>query len=143
MGIYNFLKGNSRLLIWVFLGLMAFMAYNQNQARKIDAQRIQSLETTVTQLSVTVNQMANTIQQTAELMQRVNQLASDWETRQQTIHDNNEKNKQANANDLKANDMGSIRIPDSVISRLRESAEAARTAADSAAVHADAASTDR
>jgi len=138
MAIYNFLKGNSRLLVWVFLGVMAFMAYNQSQARKLDAQRIATLETTVTQMSNTVNQMALTMQQTASLMQKFNQMASDWETQKPQIESRNESRKQANSNDLKKSDVGSILIPDSVIKRLQESAESAKSAANSAAIRGDA-----
>lgn len=137
MAIYNFLKGNSRLLVWVFLGVMAFLAYNQSQERKIDAQRIASLETTVTQMSNTVNQMAQTMQQTAELMQKFNQMANDWEKQKTGIESRTNAAKQANEDDLKKTDVGAVRIPDSVIKRLQESADAARTAASSAAVRAD------
>lgn len=138
MAIYNFLKGNSRLLIWVFLGAMAFLAYNQSQERKIDAQRIESLEGTVRQMSNTVNQMAQTMQQTAELMQKFNQMATDWESQKSGIESRNEATKAANGSDLKKSDIGSMRIPDSVINRLQQTAESARSAADRASIRADA-----
>lgn len=139
MGIYNFLKGNSRLLVWLFLGVMAFLAYNQSQERKIDAQRIASLETTVNQMSKTVDQMAATMQQTAELMQKFNQMASDWESQKNAIDSRNQKSKQANEDDLKKTDVGAVLIPQSVIKRLQESADAAKNAANRAAIRGDAA----
>lgn len=137
MVIFNFLKNNSRILVWVFLGLMVFWAWNQSQERKMDAQRIAALENTVTQLSSTVNQMAITMQQTADLMQRFNTMAASWEEQRQTIAKGAENDKAANTKDLQANNVGAMRIPDSVINRLRGSAEAAKSAADSAAVSAD------
>lgn len=138
MGIYKFLVGNSRLLIWVFIGVMVFWGYNQAQQRKLDAQRIQTLETTVTQLSATVSQMADTMTQTAALMQKFNQMAEGFETEKARIQAQAGKDKAANEKDLSAADVGAVRIPDSVIKRLQQSADAARSASGSATLSADA-----
>lgn len=142
MALFNFLKNNSRLLIWAFVGLMVFWGWNQSQERKLDAQRIATLETTVAQMSSTVTQMALTMQQTAELMQKFNSMASDWEARKGEISNDASRDRQANQNDLQKTDVGTMRIPDSVINRLRESADAARNAANSANVSANAAKPD-
>ena len=142
MAIYKFLTGNSRLLIWVFIGLMAFWGYSQSQERKLDAQRIQTLESTVTQLSKTVNQMADTMTQTAALMQKFNQMADTFNKQSAAIQDGARKDKAANEKDLNAAQVGAVRIPDNVIKRLQQSAASARSASDSANVHADAAKPD-
>lgn len=143
MAIFNFLKGNSKLLIWAFLAVMVFWAWNQSQERKLDAQRIASLEGTVQQMSATVNQLASTMQQTAELMQKFNQMADSWERQKGQITAQAGQDKKQNEQELKAADVGSVRIPDSVIKRLQQSAAAARNAADSADVSANPAKPDQ
>ncbi len=143
MAIYNFLTKNSRLLVWLFIGLMAFWGWNQAQERKLDAQRIVTLETTVNQLSQTVNQMADTMAQTAALMQKFNQMADEFSRRDAQIKSGAARDKAANEKDFQAGDVGDIRIPDTVIDRLQKSAAAARAASGSAAVSANAAESDR
>lgn len=137
MGIYNFLVKNSRLLIWAFIGVMLFWGWNQAQERKLDAQRIQTLETTVTQLSQTVNQMADTMTQTAALMQKFNQMADRFNQLDAGIQNGAKRDKAANEKDLSASDVGAVRIPDTVIQRLQQSAEAARAASGSDASSAN------
>lgn len=132
MALYNFLVKNSKLLIWAFIGVMIFWGYNQAQERKIDARRIATLETTVTQMSNTVNQMAETMQQTAALMEKFNQMADSWEHQKAEIKSDQSREKASNEKIMQGSAVGSARIPDGVIDGLRRSADSARKASDSA-----------
>jgi len=143
MGIRNFLVSNSRLLIWAFIGIMLFWGWNQAQERKLDAQRIQTLETTVTQLSQTVNQMADTMTQTAALMAKFNQMADKFNQADAAIKSGAKQDKAANEKELSATQVGAVRIPDSVIKRLQQSADSARATSGSTAAGADTAKSDR
>lgn len=132
MALYNFLIKNARLLVWVFVAVMLFWGYSQSKERELDAQRIQTLESTVTQLSSTVTQLADTMQQTAALMTRFNQMADDWEKQKNGNALQTEQQREANRKSAKDAGLDSVRIPDSIIDGMRQTAAEAANVAGSA-----------
>lgn len=132
MALYNFLIKNSRLLVWVFVAVMLFWGYSQSKERELDAQRIQTLESTATQLSSTVTQLADTMQQTAALMTRFNQMADDWEKQKNGNALRTDEQREANRKAAKDSGLDSVRIPDSIIDGMRQTAAEAANVAGSA-----------
>lgn len=126
MAIFKFISGKSRVMLWVFLALMMFWAYSQSQARKLDAQRIQTLETSQKQMSETLQSVADALQENARLMQALQDMAKNAEANRLRLQSEKDKGGKENAAELK--NVGSVVIPDSVIKRLQSAADDARQA---------------
>lgn len=124
MAIFNLIRGNSRFIVWIFLALMMFWAYSQSQERKLDAQRILTLETSQKQMSDTLKSVADALQENAKLMRDLQGMAIEAEKNRQKLNDLKEKGGKQNAADLEG--VAPVVIPDSVIERLQSVADAAR-----------------